>query len=243
MPPGIRASRAAPTTTLALIIISITIVLIEFGTAVAQSPSFVPVTDRMLQHPAADDWLMWRRTLDGWGYSPLDKIDRDNVGQLRMVWTRGLNGGFQSGTPLAYGGVLYMPNPNDVIQALDAVTGDLIWEHRREIPDDLGEYLNRALAANNRNKCDLRQPHHRHERGRPSRRARRADGPAGVGDDGAGLPRQSCDTGLGTDRRQWQGHLRPQLFGEGRPRRVRGHRPRCRHRGGALEATSDSGAR
>ncbi|MDA1092583.1 MAG: PQQ-binding-like beta-propeller repeat protein [Acidobacteria bacterium] len=149
MPPRIRASRAALGTTLALIVIII--VLIEFGTAVAQSPSFVPVTDRMLQHPAADDWLMWRRTLDGWGYSPLDKIDRDNVGQLRMVWTRGLNGGFQSGTPLAYGGVLYMPNPNDVIQALDAVTGDLIWEHRREIPDDLGEYLNRALAANNRN--------------------------------------------------------------------------------------------
>ena len=44
-----------------------------------------------------------------------------------MVWTRGLTDGFQSGTPLAYGGVMYMPNPNDVIQALDAATGDLLW--------------------------------------------------------------------------------------------------------------------
>ena len=36
---------------------------------------------------------------------------------------------------------MYMPNPNDVIQALDAVTGDLIWEHRRKIPDDVSEYV------------------------------------------------------------------------------------------------------
>ena len=39
----------------------------------AQSSSDrVPVTDAMLQDPSPADWLMWRRTLDGWGYSPLD---------------------------------------------------------------------------------------------------------------------------------------------------------------------------
>ena len=76
---------------------------------------FVPVTDEMLQDPADGDWLMWRRTLDGWGYSPLDQIDRDNVGDLRMVWTRALTEGRQQGTPLAYGGVLYIttrPSPS-----------------------------------------------------------------------------------------------------------------------------------
>ena len=112
---------------------------------------FVPVTDAMLQAPSPEDWLTWRRTTDGWGYSPLDQIDRENVGDLRMVWSRGLTQGFQSGTPLAYRGVLYMPNPNDVIQAIDAVTGDLIWEHRRDVPDDVGEYLLGGLATNNRN--------------------------------------------------------------------------------------------
>ena len=71
---------------------------------------------------------MWRRTLDGWEYSPLDKITRENVGELRMVWTRALTDGFQSGTPLVYDAVMYMPNPKDVIQAIDAATGDLIWE-------------------------------------------------------------------------------------------------------------------
>ncbi len=116
---------------------------------------FTPVTDAMLQQPADGDWLTWRRTLDGWGYSPLDQIDTDNVGELRMVWTRGLTEGFQSGTPLAYGGVMYMPNPNDVIQALDAATGDLLWEHRRDVPDDVGEYLFGALATKNR---DIKPP-------------------------------------------------------------------------------------
>jgi alcohol dehydrogenase (cytochrome c) len=112
---------------------------------------FVPVTDAMLQEPSPDDWLMWRRTFDSWGYSPLDQITRDNVGTLRMVWSRGLTAGFQSGTPLAYGGVLYVPNPNDVIQAIDGVTGDLMWEHRREVPEDVNDYVFAGLSTNNRN--------------------------------------------------------------------------------------------
>ena len=121
--------------------------------AIAQAPSeFVPVTDEMLQAPAPDDWLMWRRTLDGWGYSPLDQIDRDNVGDLRMVWSRALSpGGRQQGTPLVYDGVLYMPNPSDVIQAIDAATGDLLWEYRRDLPDDACERIMPGVCTTNRN--------------------------------------------------------------------------------------------
>ena len=115
----------------------------------AANAEFVPVTDAMLQDPDPGDWLMWRRTLDGWGYSPLDQIDRDNVGDLRMVWTRAVRPGTNQGTPLAYGGVLYMPNPNDVTQAIDAVTGDLVWEYVRPIPEDVDEYI-RGLAQVNR---------------------------------------------------------------------------------------------
>ena len=112
---------------------------------------FVPVTDAMLQDPPPEDWLMWRRTLDSWGYSPLDQITRENVGAIRMVWSRALAPGLQQGTPLAHGGVLYMPNPRDVVQALDAVTGDLLWEYRRDRPDDLGDYMIASLIDTNRN--------------------------------------------------------------------------------------------
>ena len=116
----------------------------------AQVERIDPVTDAELQDPSPDDWLMWRRTLDGWGYSPLDQIDRDNVGALRMVWSRALTGGRQQGTPLVHDGVMYMPNPNDVIQAIDAVSGDLLWEHRRDVPDDISDYIF-GLSENNRN--------------------------------------------------------------------------------------------
>jgi alcohol dehydrogenase (cytochrome c) len=122
------------------------------ATLSAQVPEpFVPVTDRMLQDPDPADWLMWRRTLNTWGHSPLDQIDKDNVAELRMVWTRGLGPGMQEGTPLVYGGVMYFPNPSDVIQAIEAATGDMIWEYRRSLPSDLAEYfpvssINRNLA-------------------------------------------------------------------------------------------------
>ncbi len=120
---------------------------------VAQSVSrFVPVSDETLQNPDPDDWLMWRRTLNSWGYSPLDQIDRDNVDRIRLAWTRALSAGsLQQGTPLVYNGVMYMPNPRDVIQALDAITGDLIWEYRRDRPDDLAEYMIGSLIDTNRN--------------------------------------------------------------------------------------------
>ena len=123
------------------------------STATAQvqsSDEFVPVTDAMLQDPAPGDWLMWRRTLDSWGYSPLDQVNRENVGELQMVWTRNLAARTGEITPLAYGGVLYVPQAEDVIQALDAVTGDLIWEYSRELPEDLYGLVG-GNARNNRN--------------------------------------------------------------------------------------------
>jgi len=60
-------------------------------------------------------------------------------------------GNVQEATPLVYNGVMYVPNPNDYISALEAGTGRLLWEYRREIPSDLGKYLpfysiNRNLA-------------------------------------------------------------------------------------------------
>jgi len=116
----------------------------------AQQTEFPPVSDEMIQNPADGDWLMWRRTLDSWGYSPLDEISKDNVADLRMVWTRDLATGTGEITPLAYNGMLFVPQASDVIEALDAVTGDLIWGYRRDIPEDLYEMVG-GNARNNRN--------------------------------------------------------------------------------------------
>lgn len=117
----------------------------------AQS-DFTPVTDAMLQNPNPADWLMWRRTLNSWGYSPLDQINTENVGRLSLAWSQPLDDApSQEGMPLVYDGVLYYPGPSDVTMAMDAADGELLWEHRRELPQDLGRYVpfpqtNRNLA-------------------------------------------------------------------------------------------------
>ena len=156
------------------IALAVAAVLSAPAVAGAQSTGeFVPVTDEMLQNPAAGDWLSWRRTPDGWGYSPLDQIDRDNVHRIRMVWTRGLAEGRQEGTPLAYGGILYMPQSNDVIEAIDGATGDLIWQHRRDLPEDVLRVRRRQTARSNRNISIYDRFHRQHERRRLHLRARR----------------------------------------------------------------------
>jgi alcohol dehydrogenase (cytochrome c) len=116
------------------------------GRAQETTRRFVPVTDTMLKKPDPAHWLMWRRTLDGWGYSPLNQITRSNVAQLRMVWTRGLGQGNMEATPLVYDGVMYLPNPGDLIQAIDAVTGDLIWEYQRKLPEGARRSTKRNIA-------------------------------------------------------------------------------------------------
>ena len=99
--------------------------------ASAQVESYTPVTDAMLQDPDPADWLSWRRTLDGQAHSPLDQIDTGNVRDLRLVWSWALRPGPQQTTPLVHDGVLYVANPGEIVQALDAATGDLIWEYDR----------------------------------------------------------------------------------------------------------------
>jgi alcohol dehydrogenase (cytochrome c) len=99
-------------------------------TAGAQGRGFRPVTDEMLRNPPAEDWLSWRGTGQSLGYSPLKQINRDNVGQLQLAWSWTMEAGAQEPAMLAHDGVLYVPNPGGIVQALDGATGNLLWEYR-----------------------------------------------------------------------------------------------------------------
>ena len=92
----------------------------------------------MLREPPPGDWLMYRRTYDGWGYSPLDQIDRTNVGRLRLAWVWSMEDGRNQPTPIVHDGVMFLANPRGVVQALDARTGTGLWEYRREYPEGFG---------------------------------------------------------------------------------------------------------
>ncbi len=95
-----------------------------------------PVTDALLADPPPGDWLSWRRTRDSHGYSPLDRITRDNVDELRLAWVLAIREGRHQATPLVHEGVMFLANPGSVVQALDAATGEVIWQYRSPLPED-----------------------------------------------------------------------------------------------------------
>jgi alcohol dehydrogenase (cytochrome c) len=98
-----------------------------------------PVTDEMLRNPPPGDWLNWRRTYDGWAYSPLTQINRENVKNLKVAWTFSMastEDAVNEFTPLVHDGVLFLWNFGETIQALDAKTGTLLWQFDYTLPSD-----------------------------------------------------------------------------------------------------------
>ena len=113
------------------------------------SQAYMTVTDARLQNPEAENWLMFRRTYDGWGYSPLDDIDADNVSDLKPVWSlsTGLTEGHQS-PPIVNNGIMYITTPLNHVLAIDAASGDGLWEYSRQMPFDISliHPTNRGVA-------------------------------------------------------------------------------------------------
>ena len=93
-----------------------------------------PVTDAMLREPDAADWLMYSRTYDAQRFSPLDEINSRNVGLLQRAWTKPLPEGPIEVIPVVHRGVMYLTTPgsrdsSSRVWALDAATGELLWEY------------------------------------------------------------------------------------------------------------------
>src|SRR6476620_4567145 len=98
---------------------------------IGQVQRYVPVTQQMLENPSPEDWLMFSRTYDAQRYSPLKQITKQNVGQLKMVFTLDMPNGSTETIPLVHDGVMYATLPSGAVRALDAVTGTTIWEYKR----------------------------------------------------------------------------------------------------------------
>jgi alcohol dehydrogenase (cytochrome c) len=102
-------------------------------TVAGEVKNYVPVTDAMLRNPDPADWLMIRRDYKANYYSTLNQITTQNVKDLRLVWSWAMQEGGATGNqpaPIVHNGVLYVNNTGNVLQALDAKTGELIWENR-----------------------------------------------------------------------------------------------------------------
>ncbi len=93
---------------------------------------YVPVTDEMLLHPNPNDWLMIRGNYQAWNHTALMQVTHENVRDLRLAWVWAMNDGSGANepSPLVHNGIIYLPNVDNIVQALDARTGELIWENR-----------------------------------------------------------------------------------------------------------------
>jgi alcohol dehydrogenase (cytochrome c) len=105
-----------------------------------------PVNDAALVKPSPGDWLSWRRTYDDLGFSPLNQINKRNVSDLRVAWAWSLPNGPNEATPLVHDGVLFVHSFGDKVQALDAATGDLLWQYTRELPKDIQPSVKRHIS-------------------------------------------------------------------------------------------------
>jgi alcohol dehydrogenase (cytochrome c) len=107
---------------------------------------FTSVTDSLLRNPPASDWLVWRRTYDDQGFSPLRQINRGNVADLHVAWSFSLPSGPNEGTPLVHDGVLFQQSYGDRVQAFDAASGDILWQYTRELPKDVAPGVKRNIS-------------------------------------------------------------------------------------------------
>ena len=117
----------------------------------AQVDMFEPITESTMRNPDPSDWIMINRTYDQQRYSPLNHIDRENVSSLSLAWSRGLPQGTQETVPVVYNGIMYLAQPGASILAIDATTGDEIWNYRRNISSEAAEFVGRAETARTKN--------------------------------------------------------------------------------------------
>ena len=147
--------------------------------------------------------MLYRRTYDGQGYSPLDQINTSNVKNLTPVWTfsTGVVEGHEA-PPIVNNGVMFVATPMGQVIALNAKTGDEYLAlqapaSRRSLPAASDQPRRRPVAG---------QALSRHH-GRPCRRARRQDRQGGLGHQGAGLQEGPVPDPDAAGRRR-QGHRR-----------------------------------
>jgi alcohol dehydrogenase (cytochrome c) len=110
-----------------------------------QKPAPVPrvlqaykaVTTERLKKPEDNDWLMIRRTYNGWGHSPLKQITTSNVNRLQPVWamSTGMPSGHEA-PPIVNNGVMFVATPGNQVIAIDAKAGTILWRYRRDLAAD-----------------------------------------------------------------------------------------------------------
>jgi alcohol dehydrogenase (cytochrome c) len=92
--------------------------------------NYTPLTDANMRNPDPNDWAMLRHDYGAHDYSTLSQITAQNVKDLQLKWVWAMNEGTNQSAPLVHSGVMFLNNPGNIVQAINASTGELIWENR-----------------------------------------------------------------------------------------------------------------
>jgi len=121
------------------------------GAVLAASPALAAeVTPQRLANPEPQNWLMNHRTYDGQRFSPLDKINKDNVKGLKLAYAVALGGTSTNenleATPLVEDGFMYVVDLWGIVYKIDVRSGDtgrIVW---RMDPKQEKQGTNRGAA-------------------------------------------------------------------------------------------------
>lgn len=109
------------------------------ATTITAAPAFTPAELTALP---SRNWVANGGNVKNQRYSPLSQITTSNVAQLKGVWRTHLGSGIaakysQEATPVVYEGVMYIPTGNNDVSALDAKTGEIIWQYKSGISQNI----------------------------------------------------------------------------------------------------------
>jgi len=107
---------------------------------------FTPVGKADLTNPPAQDWLTWRRGWDAHGFSPLKQITARNAAGLRLAWSWTLPAGSAEAVPLVRDGTMFVLSYGEIVQAINAKTGDLLWQYAHTLEPGAAPFIKRGLA-------------------------------------------------------------------------------------------------
>ena len=116
-------------------------------------PRKIGMSDLAAADENTTDWLSHGRTWSEQRYSPLDKINVENVGDLKLAWYADLDTARgQEATPLVIDGKMYITTAWSKVKAYDAVTGEELWAYDPEVAGQVGvkpccDVVNRGVAA------------------------------------------------------------------------------------------------
>ncbi len=106
---------------------------LSLALSVAMATSTAAADQRGLEAP--NDWPQYHRSSNAWRYSPLDQINKSNVGKLKVAWIHqpgNITHGIQA-TPIVMDGVLYYVSADNNVWAVDASTGETKWHYAAKL--------------------------------------------------------------------------------------------------------------